>query len=406
MRIPSGVTDQYIYFVAVDDADFSTRETGLSSFTVYRSRNGGAAAAMTTPTINETDSSNMLGVYELLLDEDMTLDAGNDSEEMVFHITHAGMAPVTRTIELYRPKVTAGETLNVSSGIAGADVVSISGDSVAADNLEADYDGTGYNKSNSTIGTCTANTDMRGTNDALLASSAPANFADLAISAATGRVTVGTNADKTGYSISGTLNTLDDLDVAQEDQFSNLPANVRAEMDSNSVALAAILLDTAEIGAAGAGLSAIPWNSSWDAEVESEVADALTAYNAVSTSHLPANFSQLVIELDAEVEEGGRYGVFVATVGQDAYDDVYAAGVDAIFDEREDSVAAVLTTQMTESYAADGAAPTLTQALMLMQQKLNEFSIAGSTQTVRGLNGVTPVATFDLGDLTGSSRST
>lgn len=115
MRIPSGVTDQYIYFVAVDATDFTTRETGLSSFTVYRSRNGGAAAAMTTPTINEVDSSNMSGVYELLLDEDMTIDSGDDSQEMVFHITHAGMAPVTRTIELYRPKITAGETLVVSS---------------------------------------------------------------------------------------------------------------------------------------------------------------------------------------------------------------------------------------------------------------------------------------------------
>lgn len=115
MRIPSGVTDQYIYFVAVDSTDFTTRETGLSSFTVYRSRNGGAAAAMTTPTINETDATNMPGVYELLLDEDMTIDSGDDSQEMVFHITHAGMHPVTRTIEIYRPKITAGNTLGVAS---------------------------------------------------------------------------------------------------------------------------------------------------------------------------------------------------------------------------------------------------------------------------------------------------
>ena len=115
MRIPSGVTDQYIYFVAVDATDFTTRETGLSSFTVYRSRDGAAAAAMTTPTINETDATNMPGVYELLLDEDMTIGSGNDSEEMCFHITHAGMAPVTRTIELYRSKITAGNTLGVAA---------------------------------------------------------------------------------------------------------------------------------------------------------------------------------------------------------------------------------------------------------------------------------------------------
>lgn len=115
MRIPSGVTDKYIYFVAVDSADFTTRETGLSSFTVYRSRNGGAAAAMTTPTINETDATNMPGVYELLLDEDMTIDSGDDEQEMVFHVTHAGMAPVTRAITLYRSKITTGYTLNVAA---------------------------------------------------------------------------------------------------------------------------------------------------------------------------------------------------------------------------------------------------------------------------------------------------
>jgi hypothetical protein len=111
MRIPSGTVDQYIYFVAVDATDLKTRETGLSSFTVRRSRNGAASAAFTTPTVNETDVTNMPGVYELLLDEDTTIAAGNTSEELALHITHAGMAPVTRTIELYRPSVTEGGIL-------------------------------------------------------------------------------------------------------------------------------------------------------------------------------------------------------------------------------------------------------------------------------------------------------
>ena len=155
MRIPSGVTDQYIYFVAVDATDFTTRETGLSSFTVRRSRNGGASAAYTTPTINETDSSNMPGVYELLLDEDMTIDSGDDTQEVCLHITHAGMAPVTRTFELYRPKITAGETLTASSGIGSANVVQISGDAPAADNAESFFDGTGYAGTNNVIPTVT-----------------------------------------------------------------------------------------------------------------------------------------------------------------------------------------------------------------------------------------------------------
>ncbi len=116
MRFPSGVTDQYIYFVAVDSADLITRETGLSSFTVYRARNGAAAAAYTTPTIAEVSAANMPGVYSLLLDEDMTIAAGDHSQEIVLHITQASMAPVTLKYELYRPDVTAGETVTVSSG--------------------------------------------------------------------------------------------------------------------------------------------------------------------------------------------------------------------------------------------------------------------------------------------------
>jgi hypothetical protein len=46
----------------------------------------------------------------------MTLDAGDQSQEVVLHITQASMAPTTRTFELYRPSVTAGETIGVSSG--------------------------------------------------------------------------------------------------------------------------------------------------------------------------------------------------------------------------------------------------------------------------------------------------
>lgn len=103
MRIASGVTDQYLYFVAVDATDLTTRETGLSSFTVVRSRNGAADATYTTPTVSEIDASAMPGVYALLLDEDMTIGAGNWTEEVCLHITHAGMAPVTRTFELFQP---------------------------------------------------------------------------------------------------------------------------------------------------------------------------------------------------------------------------------------------------------------------------------------------------------------
>jgi hypothetical protein len=192
MRVPSGSADRYAYFVAVDATDFTTRETGLSSFTVYRSRNGAAAAAMTTPTINETDATNMPGVYELLLDEDTTIDAGDDEQEMVVHITHAGMAPVTRAMELYRPKITEGNVLGVES-----------------------------------------------------------------------------DGDLTK------VNTLDGHTAQTGDSFARLGAPAGASVSAD---IAAIEAQTDDIGAAGAGLTAVPWNASWDAEVQSEVADALAVF--------------------------------------------------------------------------------------------------------------------------------
>lgn len=52
-----------------------------------------------------------------------------------------------------------------------------------------------------------------------------------------------------------------------------------------------ILLDTAVIGAAGAGLTAVPWNASWDAEVQSECADALTAYDPPTHAELTSGLA-------------------------------------------------------------------------------------------------------------------
>lgn len=52
--------------------------------------------------------------------------------------------------------------------------------------------------------------------------------------------------------------------------------------------LAAIEAQTDDIGAAGAGLTAVPWNAAWDAEVQSEVADALAATDAITAATLSA----------------------------------------------------------------------------------------------------------------------
>lgn len=75
-------------------------------------------------------------------------------------------------------------------------------------------------------------------------------------------------------------------------------ASVSADIATVDTVVDAILVDTAEIGAAGAGLTeaggtgdhltAVPWNAAWDAEVQSEVTDALNAYDPPTNAELEA----------------------------------------------------------------------------------------------------------------------
>ena len=120
--------------------------------------------------------------------------------EVVWHFTIDRQA--------LRP-TTAGRTLDVTAtGAAGIDWGNVENPGTTVDLSATDI---------RLCDTVTTNTDMRGTNNALLASSAPTNFGDMAITATTGLVSVGTNNDKTGYSISGTKTTLDalnDIDAA------------------------------------------------------------------------------------------------------------------------------------------------------------------------------------------------
>lgn len=119
----------------------------------------------------------------------------------------------------------------------------------------------------------------------------------------TGNVTVGTNSDKTGYALStagiqalwdaltSALTTVGSIGKLLVD---NVNATISSRATQTSVdaiddfvdtEVAAILaaVDTeigtilSTLGSAGAGLTAVPWNAAWDAEVQSEVQDAIEA---------------------------------------------------------------------------------------------------------------------------------
>ena len=85
-----------------------------------------------------------------------------------------------------------------------------------------------------------------------------------------------------------TLCSTDQLDV----NVTNVAGTSQTAND-NGADINAILTDTAVIGALGAGLTAIPWNSAWDAEVQSEVTDALNAYDPPTRAELTSDISGL-----------------------------------------------------------------------------------------------------------------
>jgi len=132
----------------LDESDGKTAETGLtiSQADIRLSKNG-AAFAQTNNAAGATHDEN--GWYGVPLDTTDT----NTLGRLVVAIHESGALPVWKEFMVV--------PANVWDSMFGTDklqvdAVEVSGDSAAADNIEADYDGTGYNKSASTIGTVTA----------------------------------------------------------------------------------------------------------------------------------------------------------------------------------------------------------------------------------------------------------
>ena len=83
---------------------------------------------------------------------------------------------------------------------------------------------------------------------------------------------------------------------AAGDEWCDLTINIQTAaqtLDATDVVADAILVDTAVIGALGAGLTAVPWNAAWDAEVESECTDSLNAYDPPTNTEMDAAFTAI-----------------------------------------------------------------------------------------------------------------
>lgn len=94
------------------------------------------------------------------------------------------------------------------------------------------------------------------------------------------------------------------------------------------------------------------------------------------------------------LDDTGSAGVVVAGASKTGYQ-LSNTGIDNLF-----------TRALTEAYAADGAAPTVAQALLAIQQFLQERVVASTTVTVKKVDGSATAMTFTINDDTSPTSIT
>jgi hypothetical protein len=135
----------------------------------------------------------------------------------------------------------------------------------------------------------------------------------------------------------------------------------------------------------------IPWNSAWDAEVQSEVTDALNAYDPPTKAELDAAVAPLatasglstvegkidVIDsnVDAVLDDTGTSGVIVASLASNS---ITAAALAS--DAGNEIADAILNRDM--STGTDSGSSTVRTVRQALRLNRNKVEISGGTMTV------------------------
>lgn len=180
-------------------------------------------------------------------------------------------------------------------------------------------------------------------------------------------------------------------------------------------AVADILVDTAEIGAAGAGLTALgtaaelakvpksDGTASWNAT-------ALAAINAQADLALSDYDGPTNAEMEARTLVAASYATAANLATVAGYLDTEVAAILAAVDTEigaiQTTLGSLFTTALSESYRADGATGTVAQLLYEINQTLGERSISGVTATVKKVDGSTTAFTQTLDDDTAPTSIT
>jgi len=395
--IKAGTTSQREYVFVNDSASTTgAGKTGIAynaaGIKAYYVRPGGSATAITlaTQTVTgafssggwvEVDSTNMPGVYRFDV-PDAVFAAG--AEKAIVMVSGAsGMAPVVMEYDLtaYDPydTVRLGLTAipNVASGSAGALITS---------------------------GTGTAQ-----------------------LSVSSGAVTVGTNSDKTGYSLSSTqtFNTTGSVGSVAGDVGGNVVGSVAsvtnrvtANTDQwNGVSVTGMPLPTASyttpLDAAGTraavGLATANLDTQLDAlPTAAENADAVwdEAYSGHTTAgtfggRIPrSDSSNVEVKITGSAHIAADIHELQPAVIEAQHFATGAIDANALATDAATEIAtAVYTGQMTESYRAAGVAPTLAQVAFELIAHMGDSAISGTTKTLKKIDGTT-AKTFTLDSAT------
>lgn len=299
----------------VDITDGITAETGESP-TVKLSKNGQTLAAkndVTTP-VHDAD-----GYYNCELD---ATDTNTEGTLVLTVAATANAAPIRHEFMVLAEAAYDSLLVAKDSGYMDVNVKAVSEDTGAADNLEADYDGTGYNKSASTIGTCTTNTDLV----------TAASIADAVWDEATaGHV----GAGSTGAALTDILADTNEL------QTDDVPGLIAALNDPTAAAIADAVLDEALSGhvAAGSLGKAI-------ADIESDATAILADTNELQTDDVPGLIAALndptaAAIADAVLDEALSGHVTAGTLGK------------AVADIETDATAILADTSTLEARASE-----------------------------------------------------
>jgi len=148
----------------------------------------------------------------------------------------------------------------------------------------------------------------------------------------------------------------------------------------------------ARIGASGASLTAIPWNAAWDAEVQSEVADALDV--AIPATPTANSINERVKAIDDKLPTGTISDVTTAQVNAEVLD---VLNVDTFAEPGQETPPATTTLQKKIAYLYKFLINKLVQSSTTTEVYNNAGTVVDQKSTLSDTGLVTTTGVFTTG---------